>query len=89
MAKRPTQKTPAATRTTKTRPAAARAAEPAAAAAVEPASLDAIAVGDVVDGWTVLAINNPTDVVVAQGAERRSMTLADLVRAKQQAGPQR
>jgi hypothetical protein len=41
-----------------------------------------IAVGDVIDGWTVQRITNPTDVVIAQGHERRCVTLQELERAK-------
>ena len=46
-----------------------------------------VVVGDVIDGWTVQAINNPTDVVVVQGAERRCLTLQELERAKLAAPP--
>jgi hypothetical protein len=42
-----------------------------------------IAVGDVIDGWTVQAINGPDDVLVANGVERRTLTILDLERAKQ------
>ena len=47
-----------------------------------PTRIGDIAVGDVIDGWTVQAINSSTDVLVAQGAERRTLTVQDLERAK-------
>jgi hypothetical protein len=44
-----------------------------------------IAVGDVLDGWTVEAINGQ-DVLLSSGAERRTRALADLEKERE-AGP--
>jgi len=89
MAKSPKKKpAPRKAATRNKKAATARAAKGATAAETAAPSPDAVAVGEVIDGWTVVAINNPTDVQIAQGAERRSVTVADLVRAKQTAGTQ-
>jgi hypothetical protein len=56
---------------------------PAADAAPQAKRVGDIAVGDVIDGWTVQAINGPEDVLVANGVERRTLTIRDLERAKQ------
>jgi hypothetical protein len=72
----------------KARKQTTRTARPAAAKAetvVEQPRIGSIGVGDVIDGWTVLALNGPGDVLVGNGAERRTLTIVDLERAKQAA----